>query len=302
MELSALEDFLAVAKVRNFSKAAETRHITQSALSRRIKALEEWYGVALIDRSTYPVGLTQAGVRFVPVSEQLVSELYRSRREARAEIGAAGRVIRFAMPHSLAANFFPVWWRKERGTSDLTAKVLADDLSGCVELLLNGACQFLLHYSDNQTAHGLEIVNLRRRRIGRERLVPVCSVDEQGEPLFTLDPQSVKGPVPLLIYGSDVYLGQVTARVHARLESGLPLFLRYESSLVEALKAEVVLGEGIAWLPETSVAGELASKRLRIVGDESLIVSLDVCLCYPATAVVPVFAQGLLQEQEANPP
>ncbi|MGE0798801.1 MAG: LysR family transcriptional regulator [Lautropia sp.] len=300
MELAWLEDFLAVAKLRNFSKAAQTRNTTQPALSRRIKALEGWYGVALIDRSTYPVALTEAGVRFVRVSEHLVSELYRSRREARAEVGAAGRDIRFAMPHSLAINFFPNWWRKERGSSDLTAKVVAADLADCVKLLLNGACQFLLHYNDNETPHGLENVNIRSRRIGRERLVPVCRADDRGRPLFDLDPRSAKGPIPLLTYTSDAYLGQVTARVHARLESELSLFLRYENSLVEALKAEVVLGEGIAWLPEASVAREIGSKALRIVGDPSLIVSLDIWLCCPATAVVPVLAQGLLREPQAG--
>lgn len=295
MELSWLDDFLAVAKLRNFSKAATTRHTTQSALSKRIKALETWYGVPLIDRSTHPVGLTEAGVRFVPVGELLLAELYRSRREARAAFGAAGRIVRFAMPHSLAVNFFPGWWRKERGSTDLGAKVVAADLAQCVELLVSGECQFLLHYSTSEVAHGLESVNLRRRRIGDERLVPVCKTNARGEPLFEIDAAQRNAPLPLLAYSSDSYLGQVTARVHARLESQQPLYLRYESSLVEALKAEVMLGEGVAWLPESSVASELAAQTLQIVGDQTMTVPLDVWLCYPATALVPSVAQGLLE-------
>ena len=42
------------------------------------------------------------------------------------------------MPHSLAVNFFPHWWHKERGRADLSARVIAADLSECVDLLLNG--------------------------------------------------------------------------------------------------------------------------------------------------------------------
>jgi DNA-binding transcriptional LysR family regulator len=61
MELKWLEDFVSVAKLPNFSHAARARYATQPALSRRVKALEHWYGVALLDRSTYPVTLTEAG-------------------------------------------------------------------------------------------------------------------------------------------------------------------------------------------------------------------------------------------------
>ena len=57
MELKWLEDFLSLARTGNFSRSAEERHVTQSAFSRRIQALELWLGVSLIDRSNYPTTL-----------------------------------------------------------------------------------------------------------------------------------------------------------------------------------------------------------------------------------------------------
>ena len=60
------------------------------------------------------------------------------------------------------------------------------------------------------------------------------------------------------------------------------------------MKAEVLLGEGIAWLPETSIGSEVAAGTLQIVGDDTLAVPLDVCLCYPETTLLPSVAQGLL--------
>ena len=42
MELAWLEDFLALARERNFSRAAEVRHISQPAFSRRVRMLEDW--------------------------------------------------------------------------------------------------------------------------------------------------------------------------------------------------------------------------------------------------------------------
>ena len=62
MNLSWLEDFQALAESGNFSRAAEQRHMTQPAFSRRVRALEEWLGVALFDRSTQRVYLAQTGL------------------------------------------------------------------------------------------------------------------------------------------------------------------------------------------------------------------------------------------------
>ena len=73
MNLSWLEDFLALAATGNFSRAAEDRHMTQPAFSRRVRALEEWLGVELFDRSTQPARLTAAGEWFRPQAEDLLA-------------------------------------------------------------------------------------------------------------------------------------------------------------------------------------------------------------------------------------
>ena len=61
MDLIWLEDFLAIAEEGGFSRAAERRHVTQPALSRRIKVLEEWLGTPLIERRSHTLTLTPAG-------------------------------------------------------------------------------------------------------------------------------------------------------------------------------------------------------------------------------------------------
>lgn len=75
MELKWLEDFLSLARFMNFTQAATDRNITQSALSRRIRQLEQWVGVPLIDRTTYPVRLTSAGTSFLPKARKSVDLL-----------------------------------------------------------------------------------------------------------------------------------------------------------------------------------------------------------------------------------
>jgi DNA-binding transcriptional LysR family regulator len=87
MELIWLEDYLELARTGNFSRAAEARHLTQPAFSRRIRALEEWTGVTLFDRATQPVQLTAAGREFQPLAAMLIRRIADARahdREAAA--------------------------------------------------------------------------------------------------------------------------------------------------------------------------------------------------------------------------
>ncbi len=79
MHLAWLKDFIAIAETGHFGQSADKRLITNSALSRRIKSLEEWAGVELLDRSAHPIKLTPAGEQFIPVAEQVVYLLERGR-------------------------------------------------------------------------------------------------------------------------------------------------------------------------------------------------------------------------------
>lgn len=61
MDLDTMKSIVAIAEKGSISKAARHLHITQSALSRRIKALEDRYGYQFLERSGRPGCLTPAG-------------------------------------------------------------------------------------------------------------------------------------------------------------------------------------------------------------------------------------------------
>jgi len=93
----------------NFSRAAELRHVTQPAFSRRIRALEHWVGVDLFERDTHPVTLTEAGYRFRVAAEEVLCRLLHGREEARQAGHNAAAKLKFAVTHALLLKFFPAW-------------------------------------------------------------------------------------------------------------------------------------------------------------------------------------------------
>lgn len=66
--------FVAAARLLNFRRAARTVGLTPAALGKRIKQLEEQYGVPLFERTTRKVALTEAGLALLPRAQQLLME------------------------------------------------------------------------------------------------------------------------------------------------------------------------------------------------------------------------------------
>ncbi|WP_025346885.1 LysR family transcriptional regulator [Nocardia nova] len=79
MELRQLQYFLTVAEELHFGRAAGRLHIVQSAVSQQITRLERELDVALFDRTTRTVRLTEAGRRLLPHAEQVIAAVSRAR-------------------------------------------------------------------------------------------------------------------------------------------------------------------------------------------------------------------------------
>lgn len=61
MELEQLRNFVAVAECGSFTKAAKRLYISHSTTSRAVSALEEEFGLRLLERDNHVLGLTPAG-------------------------------------------------------------------------------------------------------------------------------------------------------------------------------------------------------------------------------------------------
>jgi DNA-binding transcriptional LysR family regulator len=75
MELRQLRYLVALAEENSFTRAAEREHIAQPALSQQIQKLELETGLALVDRTTRRVSITEAGEMLVARARRILSEL-----------------------------------------------------------------------------------------------------------------------------------------------------------------------------------------------------------------------------------
>src|SRR5580704_12199494 len=61
LDLRDLDAFVAIARAKNFRRAALDQHVSVSSLSQRLRAMEDRLGVRLLNRTTRSVALTEAG-------------------------------------------------------------------------------------------------------------------------------------------------------------------------------------------------------------------------------------------------
>jgi LysR family transcriptional regulator, hypochlorite-specific transcription factor HypT len=274
MELNWLEDFIELAAVRNFSTAAGARHVTQPAFSRRIRALENWIGTELIDRSSYPVKLTSAGETFLESARQLMREIYRVRDECRQQARAGGEMISFSALHTIALSIFPdLLVAVEKAAGPFVTRMHATDFYDCVEALALGRCDIAFCYAHEFGPPVLQTEQFRSKTIWVDRLHLVARSDSA---LFERDWRATATDVPLVAYSSDCFLGKIQARLVADLQrTGRTFRTVYESSMSEAVKRMILAGKGLGWLPESAARREIEQGELRVL-DRTANLDLDV--------------------------
>jgi DNA-binding transcriptional LysR family regulator len=271
-----LEDFLCLAQSQSFSRSAAQRHVTQSAFSRRIRSLEAWVGFELVDRTTHPVTLTEAGRQFHSTAVEIVHSVEEKLRELRPEKTIARPDVKFAALQTLALSFYPCWLKSvEDGFGPLNTSLQADRFHRSVQTLTEGECDFLLTFFHSSVPVPVDPLRYPHIALGEDRLVAVSGLDKSGRPLFRL-PGLPNRPARFLAHPPDSFFGRLTQVVFR--EHGRRLHLRqvYETAMSDALKAMVAAGHGVAWLPASCVT---TGKQYNLcIIDDAAIAPIEVRL------------------------
>ena len=279
MDIRWFQDLGHLARTGHFTHAAQMSSISQPAFSRRIKALEDWAGVALVDRTRHPVSLTSPGMQLLEAGLQALDRLENERREIQeSQAQPENYVVTFGVPHSIGWRFYPAWLQQfEDSFGPIMSRLRADDLQNCVTDLMNRQVDFVIAYSSSYARGIGNQEDTESVLIGTDALVPVCKCGEDGAPIYevTTDPTV---PVPFLQFGHKAPISQ---HIEPHLERyGLRAGLRtvYENSMAGALRIRARDGAGIAWLPRSVIAPDLENGQLTVLDRPEWQVSLDIRL------------------------
>ena len=75
IDILGVQAFVAIADKGSFQNAADTLHVTQTAITQRLRKLEDFLGVTLVERTTRSIALSLIGRDFLPQARRLLEEL-----------------------------------------------------------------------------------------------------------------------------------------------------------------------------------------------------------------------------------
>jgi LysR family transcriptional regulator, hypochlorite-specific transcription factor HypT len=279
MNLSWLEDFLALAASGNFSRAADERHMTQPAFSRRIRALEDWLGAELFDRRMQPTTLTDTGKWFDRVAKEMLARAAKIPGEAQAFNKANSTTLKIASTHALSFTFMPGWLRRLEALIEIgQVRLVSDVLQRCEAMLIESQVQFLLAHARAGATSTLDDQGYPSIVIGQDLLMPVSAPKKDGQPVHVLGKGTAKSPAKLLNYSPESGIGRIVADTQSSLTEALATKTVFTAHLASVLRTMALEGRGIAWLPQTLIADDLTNGLLVEAGPRNWCVNMQIRL------------------------
>jgi len=255
MRINQIDAFLAVAELESFSLAAESLHITQPAVSKRIQQLENSIRVELFDRIGRRSILTPNGRAFKPHAERILQELrsYRSSL-SQQQLTPSGN-LSFATSHHVGLHRLPQVLR------DFKIRYPRVDLD--------------LHFMDSEDACAaianneleLAIVTLPEAADDRleyepvwiDELVVVMAADHALATQQEIEPARLLGHAAILP-SRGTFTRKIIDNLFAGIKDRLDIIL--ETNYLETIKVMVSANLGWSILPQSMVDSSLTSRYL----------------------------------------
>lgn len=273
MELKWLDDYLALIETESFSAAAEKRHVSQPAFSRRIQQLEDWLGVALIDRSRKPLRFTPLASQHEAAFRNLATHIYEFQSTLRSHATQSPGMV-MAAQHSLAAAYLPTFLEELRALMpEQRFRIRSENRDDGVALLVRGHADILLTYETRQIASSVPPQLATSCTLGEDALVLVASAKLCASDDFVQPDR----PLPLLCFPPESFFGQAI-RTHAlpELMHARLVAVQYVSEFSLGLREMALIHQGAAWLPRNLIAQDLKQGTLRELASMGSSVPLTI--------------------------
>lgn len=250
MDSTDLETFLAVAEDRSFSRAAERLHLTQPAVTKRIKRLEENLATLLFDRIGRRVELTQGGQLLLPRARSLLQEIADTRRMLENLNDQVSGSLQLATSHHVGLHrLAPVLKTFSDRYPDVQLDIRFEDSEAAHDLVRRGDSELAVVTLDPKGP-----VDLAYLPLWDDPLTFIVARDHPlaGRPLLSL---AELARYPAILPGLATYTGRIVAELFRarQIEITAPLSTNYLETI------SMLAGTGLGWslLPRSMLTDEL---------------------------------------------
>lgn len=250
-----LDAFSAIARLRSFKAAATHLNLTQPAISKTLKELEQILGVVVMRRSRSGVELTPEGEVFLQFAEQSTAALRHGLRSIRGAGNAAGLLRLGALP-SVASNLLPeAALAFAEGNPDIQLEIYEGQHHDLTARLRSGGLDLVVgRLGRPETMTGLAF-----QQLYAEEVVVVARPDS---PALKVQQFEELGSFRVLYPPKESAIRSLVARM--LISRGVPLFQNRIESTSPAFGRAVVLADiSTVWIISRGVvAADIANGRL----------------------------------------
>ncbi|MFL6603247.1 MAG: LysR family transcriptional regulator, partial [Steroidobacteraceae bacterium] len=249
--LGQIRAFVTVASTGNFTRAADVLHLSQPALTNRVRQFEEALGLRLFDRNTHAVELTALGHDMLPLFRRLIAEFDTAVARARESVTRTKSVIRLGCLPSCAASLLPdlirEFTREEPGVAFVVRDVINNLVPGLVR---SSQVDFGIAVRDEQHS------DMEWRPLFSDSLHVVYGSEDPGFEAGTVTAACLASrPLILMVPGSSVREKVDEAFAAAGLTALAACEVNHMSTAVALVRASL----GITILPSTAAEIKMQS-------------------------------------------
>ena len=250
MDSNSLKAFLTIVDLGSFSEAAETLHLTQPAISKRLASLENQLGTSLIDRSHRKIRLTTAGARLLPHARKILDEVHNARLALSPDSLKVEGKLQIIASHHIGLHHLPKWlhrFNREYPMVTLDLQFMESD-AAYRQMHKRGAELAFVTLSDTMES-GFKVFS--------QWPDPMVFAAAPHHPLAQLEKPTLEDLVryPALLPDTTTATYRVVSRLF--LEANLVLKPQMPTNYLETIKMMTSVGLGWSVLPITMVDDSL---------------------------------------------
>ena len=250
MDISTLNAFLAVARFQSFSKASDALHLSQSAISKRVAALEDELDTQLFNRVSRQISLTEAGRQLLPRADELVQQAEELQRYASTLSDAISGSLSIAIAHHIGLHRLPPILRRfNQQYPQVSLDIRFEDSDQAFHAVEQGDIEFALITLPTKAPDQLE-----REVVWQDELSIVVGREHDLADNKRIEFQHL-ADYPAVLTSSDTETYKIIRREFDKTDSDLQV--QMQTNNLETLKMLSAAGLGWSLLPTTMIDAQL---------------------------------------------